>query len=308
MKKIFLTSAALALACGGGVAAMEGGGGAAFASAEAKFGVTYDEANDGMEAQFFHDLDFSVGASGTTDDGIAFGASVKLDGNDSAGRVKNARAHMTFDGMHTLTIGDGLDAADILAGGLGDPGLDGVNADDHAEALRNKANTDFLYEGTYGFATVGLSLGDVDAAGGDEEWAFGASFDLNPIRAGIGVDSNEVISLGANIAQGAVSAAMYYALDDDTNGSAAGKPEGNSGGVEVGYKMSDNMSFQLVAGQSKIDDVKGSSFGGGFAHDLGGGATLKGGIGSYECTPILGDPCTNGEKYIKADFGVAMTF
>ena len=43
MTRILLTSAALALAWGGGVAAMENGGGAAFTSAEAKFGVTYDE-------------------------------------------------------------------------------------------------------------------------------------------------------------------------------------------------------------------------------------------------------------------------
>ncbi|MCY4007151.1 MAG: hypothetical protein OXE84_10090 [Rhodobacteraceae bacterium] len=298
MKRILLTSTALALACGGGVAAMEGGG-VAFTSGEAKLGVTYDEKNDGREAQFFHDVDFVMGASGTSDDGIAFGASIKVDAADGNNRVWAGRASVTFDGMHTLTVGHDLDAADTIAGGLGDPGLDGVGADDKAEALRNKTNRDFRYDGTFGFTTIAVSLGDVDETGGDEAWAFGASFDLNPIRAGIGVNSDEVISLGANITQGVVSAAMYYALDDDTNGSAAGKPEGNSGGVEVGYQMSDDMSFQLVAGQSDMNDMKETSFGGGFAHDLGGGATLKGGIGTYE------DGSTD---YIKADFGIAMKF
>ena len=87
--------------------------------------------------------------------------------------MKNARAHITFDGMHTLTIGDGLDAADILAGGLGEPGLDGVNADDHAEKLRNKTEADFLYEGTYVFASIAVSIGDSTGDDADEEWAFG---------------------------------------------------------------------------------------------------------------------------------------
>ena len=75
MKKIFLTTAA-ALVASGGAFAMEGG--VAFTGGEAKFGMQYDEQHTDMEAQFFHDLDFKMGASGTTDDGIGFSANVKL--------------------------------------------------------------------------------------------------------------------------------------------------------------------------------------------------------------------------------------
>ena len=81
----------------------------------------------------------------------------------------------------------------------------------------------------------------------------------------------------------------------------AGDQEGNSGGVEVGYKMSDETSLQIVAGQYDIGDTKRTSYGGGFAHSLGGGATLKAGIGSYE-------DADTGDDQIKADFGIAMKF
>ena len=309
MKKIFLTTAA-ALVASGGAFAMEGG--VAFTGGEAKFGMQYDEQHTDMEAQFFHDLDFKMGASGTTDDGIGFSANVKTDKD----AIADSQVHVIIDN-HKLSIGSGLDSASILAGGLGDPGLDGVNADNHAEMMRNKVAKDFVYMGTFGMATVGVSLGDADAAGDEEEWAAGFKFDLAPITVGVGVDSNDVISLGGSYSMGQITAAGFVAMDEDVNEGMNGDQERMGAGVEIGYNLSDETSLLIVAGQDDNENtgqgVKLSSYGAGFSHSLGGGATLTGAIGSYECDlnneDLDGGGCkATGDALLKADFGIKMTF
>ncbi|MCY4005872.1 MAG: porin [Rhodobacteraceae bacterium] len=324
MKKIFLTSAALALACGGGVAAMEHGG-AAFASAAAKFGVEYNEANDGREAQFLHDVDIVIGASGTTDNGLTFGAKVKIEDTDD---VVDGQVHVSINGMHTFTVGDGLDAADILAGGLGEPGLDatGIGADDWAEKLRNATNRDFRYDGKFGMASVALTLGDADIArlencsganrhddegnlsidpkscdiiNSDEAWAVGFSFDLAPARIGVGVDSEETISFGADYGMGPIGAALYVAMNGDTSNDP-GDQERMGAGVQIDYAMDDDTSIRITAGQDDDDNVKRNGYGAGFTHDLGGNATLAGAFGSVDDGA--------GDAMLRADFGIQMTF
>ena len=324
MTRILLTSAALALAWGGGVSAMEHGGGVAV-SADAVFGVKFNEGNDGSEAQFHHEFDVSFGAALTTDDGFVFGGSIKI---DQGGAAHDARVHFAVD-THKVIVGDGLDAGDNFGSlGLLDPGFDGIGVDDVAEALRGKTNTDAVYEGDYGIVNVRMSAGDADvtAASGatpastaDEEFAFGIGLDVAPMKAALGFDSRGVISLGGEFEQGVVKAGFMYSVDDDyhdsdtrrpqavtgvrpAGGLVAGDQEATAFGADASYQFSETTSINLAAGQyeDKGTSTERRAFGIGFAHDLGGGATLAGGVGSVE--NLAGDENAVG------DFGITMKF
>ena len=339
MTRILLTSAALALAWGGGVSAMEHGGGVSV-SADAVFGVTFQEDRGGgdTEFQFHHEFDVTFGASLTTDDGIAFGGSIKI---DQGGTAHDGRVSMTID-THKLTIGDGLDAGDNFGPlGLLDPGFDGIGVDDVGEALRGRTNTDATYEGDYGIVNVRVSVGDADSneatakcdeatgscagitvkAGGDEEFAFGIGLDVAPMTAALGFDSRGTVSLGGEFKQGLVSAGFLYSVNDDyhdreagdTRGpgatdvrvsrqNVAGDQEATAFGADATYQFSDTTSINLAAGQyeDKGTSTERRAFGIGFAHDLGGGAMLAGGVGSVENAA--------GKEKARGDLGITMKF
>ncbi len=114
--------------------------------------------------------------------------------------------------MHKLTIGSDLDAADKVAGGLADPGFDGIGIDDEAERVWGKSAADVRYDGDFGVASVAISYGDNK---GDAEWAAGFSFNVEPVTFGAGFDSNGVMSVGMGFSQGAIAMNALYSTDSD---------------------------------------------------------------------------------------------
>ena len=185
----------------------------------------------------------------------------------------NATVYISMGG-NKLTIGD-VDAADLLAGGIADVGFGGVGADDAGESLRGDTTADIRYDGSFGVATVAATVG------GSSDWAAGFSFSVAPVTVGIGFDSLRAASVGLGLSQGAISANVLYT----TKGGETAM------GVDTSYKMSDATSVTIA--YSQAGDKNGMGIG--FAHDLGGGATLKAGAGQK-------DGNTN------ADLGISMSF
>ena len=114
--------------------------------------------------------------------------------------------------MHKLTIGSDLDAADKLAGGIADPGFDGIGIDDVAEGPYGGSAADVRYDGDFGVAKVAISYGD---NAGDAAWAAGFSFNVEPVNFGAGFDSNGVMSVGMGFTQGAIAMNALYSTDSD---------------------------------------------------------------------------------------------
>ena len=194
----------------------------------------------------------------------------------------NASVHIGFD-VHTLTIGDGLDAGDVAAGGVADVGFDGIGVDDVAESLRGGSSVDVVYTGSFGLANVRVS------SGGDDDWGVGFNFNVAPVTIGVGFDSKKVASIGLGLAQGPVSGKLLYSTESENDMKAYG--------AEIGYTISEGTSVTIVYSQSK-NPVQGADMdavGFGFSHGLGGGATLAAGIGQV-----------NDET--KADLGITMAF
>ncbi len=204
----------------------------------------------------------------------------------SGGKVGNhAEVYISMD-MHTLTIGSDIDAADKIAGGLTDPGFDGIGIDDQAEAVWGGTAADVRYDGDFGVAKVAISYGDNND---DAEWAAGFSFDVEPVTMGAGFDSHGVVSLGMGFSQGQIAMNALYSTDSDAHEAdnekdmAGGTYKWTKGtgddatthmvslekvtanapdvknqamGVDVTYKMNDTTSLVLVAAQHTIEGAK----------------------------------------------------
>ncbi|MCY4007415.1 MAG: hypothetical protein OXE84_11440 [Rhodobacteraceae bacterium] len=215
---------------------------------------------------------------GSAADGVFYhnagtAASVALGPTDTHKVDNHGEVYISMD-MHKLTIGTDLDRADQLAGGLADPGFDGIGIDDVAESVWADTARDVRYDGDFGVAKVAISYGDNK---GDAEWAAGFSFNVDPVRFGAGFDSNGVMSIGMGFEQGLISMNALYSTDSDwheADNEARSPTAAKSGvapvlvkrdnapdlkeqamGVDLHYKMSDATSLVLVAAQSSIENA-----------------------------------------------------
>ena len=97
----------------------------------------------------------------------------------------------------------------------------------------------------------------------------------------------------------------YYYYDDSEDSTLKYSASGKAYGVNVAYKM-DALTLSMGAAQAKFDGMKQTSFGVGAAYDLGGGATLKGGIASIK--DQFAEENVYAEKETRADFGISFSF
>ena len=206
---------------------------------------------------------------------------------DAKQKVDNhGEVYISMD-MHKLTIGSDLDAADKLAGGLADPGFDGIGIDDVAEGVWGGSAADVRYDGDFGVASVAISYGD---NAGDADWAAGFSFNVEPVTFGAGFDSNGVMSIGMGFTQGQIAMNALYSTDSDHDeadneamagtaitsgenreavGAGAVSSDGvhnfkvsnmpdlknQAIGVDMTYQMTEATSLVLVAAQSKKESA-----------------------------------------------------
>lgn len=132
MKKLLIASTALVASAGFASADITLGG-------SANAGVKYNGGWDTKSTRLHYEIDFDVIASGTTDGGLTFGASVDLDaeitsstGNQSTNEVKDPEVFISGD-FGILTVGNLDVAADDI--GMKDVGFDGIGIDDAIDNL-----------------------------------------------------------------------------------------------------------------------------------------------------------------------------
>ena len=127
MKKLLIASTALVASAGFASADVTLGG-------SANAGVKYNGGWETKSTRLHYEIDFDVIASGTTDGGLTFGASVDLDaeissasGQPNNNPVKDPEVFISGD-FGTLTVGNLDVAADDI--GMKDVGFDGIGIDD----------------------------------------------------------------------------------------------------------------------------------------------------------------------------------
>ena len=324
MKKVLFATTALVMTAG--VAAAE-----VTLSGFAEVGIMGGDAGNPFntgETQFFTDIDGKFIMSGTTDNGLTFGATLDFDETDGSG----ARGHsLAFDdnsrqggetyfisgAFGTVTWGDADGAFDwalteiVIGGSIGD-----ANTEHVGYSPRGNAGLDGFYDGQimqYEYVLGDLAFAgslEIDDTGvGDAVIGLGVKYgaDLGGVnvRGGIGyqtVDNNAGVngdifgvSLDARF-QGGFRAIVNYS---DLDGVVLGLD--NHWGVVLAYTM-DAWTFAVNYGEREnVAGATDDGYGLTVNYDLGGGAELQAGYGS-NITQF------DGVDDAYWDFGLALSF
>ena len=233
------------------------------------------------DAFLHYEIDIDIKASGETENGLSFGASMDLDETSPS-----SDPEIFISGAFgTVTLG----AVDIATDGLGLPdlGFDGIGMDDDVEALRNAGSADVTYSHSFSGVSFTLSYGvggttAVDASEGDIGLLVGYKFDAFSIEAGVARDDqtgNRGVGVELGYKANGISVSALWAQQDlkvgtDTSGY----------GIHVGYTID---ALTVGASYGDTDVVgDGEDYGIGFSYNLGGGLSVVGAVGSVDSNDV----------------------
>jgi outer membrane protein OmpU len=284
MKKILIASTALVALASAAHADITLTGGA-------NFGMKYDDSRATNKAQIDNELDFNIVATGESDNGISFGASLDIDGDQteatqgSTASVSDPEAFIAFSGL-TLTVGQ-VGSADV--GGIADVGYDGIGID---QEKNDQGSHDINVAYTTNGFTFQLSYGSVT-----EDYAVAVEGAFDKVTFALGhskekANKDEVThaTLGYNF--GSVATNVYV----ESFKPLGAKAQTNYG-LDVSYTMNDlTLTLAAMGG----DFQKDTNVGIGAKYNLGGGLAIAGGVGQVQ------DTATKTKTV--ADLGVTMSF
>lgn len=299
MKKVFLFSVVAGLCAQSAVAEV-------LFSGYGRFGLVYDEGNDGNKTRVDQRFRLNIDGRTETDGGVKFAARLRIQSDDnrdgSAGTAgfNAARFEARYDNLR-LQVGNisgVFDDDDVFLYNGYEPGL--VEAIGQYSTFQGPI---VEYDST-GKGVSGISLlytpgnfrfmanynDDHDGADGDdfaETYEIGASYDFGPITIGAGYgnqdDGTDDVDYYVINAFGSIGEFDYsISVGDDEVGDKVSY--GASGQYQVGAVT---RILATYAGGG-ADDLK-DAFGIGVRHDLGGGVTLRGMVGQNEDGDTIGD-------------------
>ncbi len=250
--------------------------------------------DDGTVAGSHAEIDFNIVASGVSDNGISFGASLDIDGDTTRATSGNTFGENASDtevyisgDFGTITIGDVGHATDL---DITEAGFDGIGAEDLAHS---DTTTGLTSDIKYSYSMNGVTLNvTYDTVSDDTGATIGFSAAGFGVTVGFAEDANtsDSISVGKvtyDTGAGLTLAAMVSNYDDsDTNtGDTSGA------GIAVSYAVND--AFTIVAVASQNDEGSAAADtdaqGLGFTYNMGGGLTLAGGVGENSANQSVFD-------------------
>jgi outer membrane protein OmpU len=323
MKKILLASNILAASTGFAAAEVTVGG-------SATMGVTYTH-NAPNEFAFVSNIEIEFTASGETDGGLSFGGTVLADEavDGSAGTAGSVFISGAFG---KLSMGDVDGAAEFVVGDLDGVGYDGLGdlnenayfangelatglnelaleADPDAEDLLGLRPT-ARYEYTTGSLTFALSIdnpGNNVAGVFEDVYALGAKYEVDGYSLALGVESVKAggetlthVIAGASATFAGVNVKAVYGRASDV------------GFTQYGLSATYEMDAVGVTGYYRVEDFdaigtdpasKGTVIGLGASYDLGGGASILGGVARAKLTEA-----GVSETQTLADLGLSFEF
>ena len=304
MKKVLLATSAVALMAGAASAEIS-------LSGSARMGLVYSDTAAGSATQFSSRVRIVFTASGETDTGLSFGASVRAD-QSGQGNTSNGDSTVFISGSFgKLTMGDVGGAADALVGqtsGVGygpNDGLQEIN-------FINTTKTAAYYEYSTGAVTFGLGAGQLEVG---EELNIGVKYSTDAYSVALAYETDDstdldMLSLGASATFGAFTAKLRVSDLDapgaDTLWSVSGDYKTGATTLTVFYTDFGNVASlgfnpqdaATAAGLAGATDTQ--HIGIGAAYDLGGGATVAGGIVSQQNDGI--------DDVLIADVGLKFSF
>ncbi len=337
MKKLLIASTALVTSAGFASADVTLGG-------SANAGVKYNGGWETKSTRLHYEIDFDVIASGTTDGGLTFGASVDLDaeissasGQPNNNEVKDPEVFISGD-FGTLTVGNLDVAADDI--GMKDVGFDGIGIDDAIDNI--------IVMGTDNIAPGGVYKAEANASYRYTAGGFTGFLTVHTIQEDYAIfaewDGGFWQIAGAHVATRDADLGTLAVKGSSTTGKIGGQFGGGWDinlyfgqhssdiveidgmkyyGLDVAYTTGP-WTITAAASQTDLDiPAVGTSpavkdkadYGIGVAYDLGGGATLVGGVGRTDGLGGVFYDAAAAEatnlpvaSHTVADFGINMKF
>ncbi|MBA3908544.1 MAG: hypothetical protein C0524_01390 [Rhodobacter sp.] len=273
MKKVLLATSALVMFAGAASAEIT-------LSGSARMGIVYADDGTTSTTQFSSRIRIVFTASGETDGGLTFGGSVRND-QSGVGGTSNGDSTVFISGAFgKLTMGDVSGAADALVGQTSGVGY-GPNDGLHEVKFIGTEKTALYYEYSAGALTFGAGVGQMDV--GNDTYNVGVKYAADGYSAALAFESSDsdgdMISLGGSATFGAATVKARVS-DTDVSG------EDTVYSLSLDY-VSGPTTFTVVytdyGNNSFLNDAYSAGtdtqhIGLGVAYDLGGGATLAGGI------------------------------
>ena len=293
MKKVLLATSVLAMTAG-------------FASAEvtvsgtARMGVIADFGD--ADPAFTSRVRIIFTASGETDSGLSFGATVRND-QSGVGNTENGDSVVYISGAFgKLSMGD-VDGAAAAAVGQVDPvGLTGLSDLNEIAYILGNEDTSALYE--YSTGSIGLYF-SAQPNDGNSNFGVGANYTMGDYKFGIGYENVEdgstpgggwpdkigfsafwpngatQVVLGADATFGAVTAKARFARYDEDN-STGGMDQTALSVTYTADALAVTGFYSNFRGTDGYDGDDADFYGVGASYDLGGGATVVGGYSSAD--------------------------
>jgi outer membrane protein OmpU len=224
------------------------------------------------------EVDLSVAMSGSTDNGLTFGADFGISADTAAG----IEDHTVFISGAFGKLSMGADVPEANKnGGIADIGYDGLGVDDVVEGNRNGAAANIHYSYSINGLTFGVSAGTADQTSPVETpVAYGVAYTMGALSMNVGYASDDdtgvdttYTSLGVNYKANGLTINSLY-----TRQEATGATDIDAIGVSVGYAIDDATTMTVAFADSDADTQE--SFGVGVDYSLGGGATVSAGVAS----------------------------
>ena len=312
MKKVLFATTALVMTAGVAAAEVAVGG-------DGRMGVVYN----GDSFDFTSRMRVNFTASGETDGGLSFGGSMRLDhengvsageGRASAGGAGSVYISGAFG---KITMGDIDGAAESAVGdlpGVGLTGLGDLNEFGYTGAgLTMNGNPGLLYSYSFDNGNVYLSMYDgaidlnsngvIDPAGSGESAqiiSIGGNYTFGNFTVAAGYETVDYDTIAADTDTivvaaigtfGDVKVTAAYATSDDVP--LLGDFDQYGIGAEASFGATTVTGFYRAVDSSLLGDE--DYFGIGASYDLGGGASIKGGIVDNDVDTV-------------ADFGISFSF
>ena len=286
MKKILLATSALVMVAGAASAEVA-------LSGSARMGLTYADTAAGSTTAFSSRVRIVFTASGETGTGLSFGASMRADqagGNGAATYVapgpdglpgtaddvvSTAGSTGTTNGDSTvfisgafgkLTMGDVGGAADALVGQVSGVGY-GPNDSLQEIGFVGTTKTAAYYEYSAGAVTFGLGAGQIETG---DELSVAVKYATDAFSVALGYETSDAVDalhLGGSATFGAATLKARI-TDSDDNADL-------QWATSVDYAID---ATTITAFYTDFGDTDTQHYGLGASYDLGGGATVAGGI------------------------------
>ncbi|KAF0174610.1 MAG: porin [Rhodobacteraceae bacterium] len=287
MKKILLATTLIAASAGFAAAEVA-------VSGTARMGVA--DLGTVHGAQFNSRIRIIFTASGETDGGLSFGGSVRND-QSGVGNTENDDSTVYISGAFgKLTMGDTGNAADALVGQVSGVGYTSLNSLNELPWIATP-KTGALYEYSAGALTFALGSSQVSSlAGTSSTMSAAAKYATDAYSIALGYEDNSAIGSQVSVlGSAAFSGATIKAKVANFDSAAAGVDAITAYALSVDYAINGVGLTAFYSDNGAAVDP--AAYGIGASYDLGGGASVVGGI-------VKADAIKN----TMFDLGVKMSF